>query len=97
MIPADLHVSKSMADKVAAFVGRSTDALECFHYAAYQMHVAGFRTTQRPSKEPRNFQILIEHRVPDGSLVEEVQVEAAIEAVLYIKEALHQNIPSGYA
>ena len=92
IIPTDQHVGGAKAHDVAAFVGKE-GKLQCFDYAAYQLHVAGHRTTSRPSRDAHNFQILIEHRQPDGSLLEEVQLPEAIEAVLYIKEVLHQDIP----
>ncbi len=92
VITADQHVGGSMAQDVAAFVGKE-GKLQCFDYAAYQMHVAGFRTTGRPSRDARNFQVLIEHRQPDGSLLDAVQLPETIEAVQYLKEVLHQDIP----
>ena len=99
VIQPGLHVSKSMSEEVKAFVNRHVAAgdvprttLQCFDYANYQMHVAGFRTGGRPSLDQRSLQILVEYP-ENGDLVEEVQLDATIEAVLYIKEALHQNIP----
>lgn len=99
VIPPELHVSKNMREEVKAFVNRHIakgatprDKLQCFDYANYQLFVSGHRTGGRPSLDPSSFQLLIEYP-ENGKLVEEVQLGATIEAVLYIKEALHQNIP----
>ena len=99
LIKPELHVNKHMAPEVRDFVNRHVrqggtrrERLQCFDFAAYQLHRAGFRTGGRPSTDERSFQILIEYP-EDGKLVEEVQVDVTIEAVLYIKEALQNKLP----
>jgi hypothetical protein len=105
VIAPQYHVNKNMRGEVAKFVNRHLKQgetprteLQCFDFAAYQMHVAngpdatGFRTGGRPSADERSFQMLIEYP-ENGKLVEEVQLDVSIEAILYIKEALHQDMP----
>lgn len=99
VIPPELHVDHSMNVEVGQFVNRHVaeggvkrEKLHCFDYANYQLHRAGFMTGGRPSSDPHSLQVLIEY--PEaGELVEEVQVSETLEAVHYIREALHQGTP----
>jgi hypothetical protein len=96
VIPPNLYVSHAQDDEVRRFMAEvrkvQKDKIECYDRADYQLYLAGFRTTPRPSKNPDNWQILIENLV-DGKPVQSVQVNPTIEAVMYMHEALGQDIP----
>jgi hypothetical protein len=96
VIPAEKYVSSADKSDVGKFITEvrkvPKDTIQCFDYADYQLYRAGFRTTSRPSVEPSNWQILVEHDV-DGVRVQEVQVAPTIEAVMYMREAIQQGIP----
>lgn len=100
VIPPDLFVSHDMYDEVKKFVNRNLapgaaprEKIECFDYANYQLHRKKFRAGGRPSRDSSSWQILINYPENDGTLFEVVQVPETIEAVMYIKEVLHQNTP----
>lgn len=98
VIPKSLHVFKSDETEVLEFVNGSLPqdkqrtSLQCFHYAWYQLHVAGFRPTGPPALSDDSMLVLREYAEPDGVRTE-LQVEAMVEAVQYVKSSLLLETP----
>ncbi len=95
VIPPGLHVDFTMSVEVGQWVNRHVlegsvkrEKLQCFDFASFQLHRAGYATGGRPAADSRSWQVLVEY--PErGRLVEEVQVPETLEAVHYVREALH--------
>jgi hypothetical protein len=100
VIPVEKYVGKEMKEnEVKTWVNRYVqeggtrrEKIECFDVAAYQLSRVKARTGGPPAEDSRSLQILINY-LENGDLVEKVQVPETIEAVMYIKEVLHQDIP----
>ena len=98
VIPKSLHVLKSDETEVLAFVnaslpqGQQRTSLQCFHYAWYQLHAAGFRPSGPPALSDDSLLVLHEYAEPDG-VRSELQVEKMVEAVEYLKSSLLLETP----
>lgn len=99
VIDAALHVDSGLRTAVLAYRNAKTSdeekkrkPLQCFDYADYQLDRANHGTTERPSRDPKNFQLLLE-RVTPGGPVDEIDVAAAAGAVEYLKSALAEGVP----
>jgi hypothetical protein len=98
VIPKDLHVFESHSQEVLDFVNARLGAneqrvsLECFHYAQYQLYLAGFRPSGPPAASPETILVLHEY-VEAGRRRTEVQAEPMVRAVEYLKAALLAETP----
>ena len=98
VIPKNLHVFESDNQAVLDFVNarlaadKQRTSLQCFDYAHYQVHVAGFRPSGPPATSPDSILVLHEY-AEDGRVRSELQVEAMVQAVEYIKAALLAETP----
>jgi hypothetical protein len=98
VIPKSQHVFKSDEPDVLAFVNGSLaedqqrTSLQCFDYANYQIYVAGYRPSGPPAVSPESLLVVHEYPGPDGVRTE-LQLEAMVEAVEYLKATLLAETP----
>jgi hypothetical protein len=99
VILAENQVMRRDLETVLGWVNRSLaqdeerTSLQCFHYAKYQMHVAGFGISGPPAIDGDSILVIREYRRRDGGTVPELQLPAAVRAVTYIRDSLVAGIP----
>lgn len=98
VIPKSLHVFKSDEQEVKDFVNarlppdQQRTSIECFHYAWYQLDRAGYGPSGPPALSDDSILVLREYAEPDG-VRSELQVEAMVKAVDYLKSSLLLETP----
>jgi hypothetical protein len=99
VIDPSLHVTKQQDDAVRTYRNAKTEdeaerasKLECYDRADYQLHLAHYGTTDRPTRDPKNWQLLTEVVMPEG-VADQVDIGETVGAVEYLKEVLPQGRP----
>lgn len=99
VIPAEDQVTSGDLDEVLTWVNSSLapdkqrTELECFHFAKYQMHVAGYDISGPSAIDIDSILVIKEYRQANGETVPELQLMEAVRAVGYIKSSIVAGRP----
>lgn len=72
---------------------KTQDTIQCFDRADYQLYLAGYRPSGRPSLDERSMLVLREIQ-NGGQRMDELALDKMVSAVFYLKDSLAEGVPA---